>query len=112
MELAGWSYPRHLEGRVFSLIVHGDATGVDSLRRNLSDWLSDMGLIEAGHMSQVGNLIGYMEPYATGHASLDRDTAMQEEVRNAARSLVQAVKQSRRGELKQPDAGLREPRPK
>jgi multimeric flavodoxin WrbA len=23
MELAGWSYPRHLEGRVFSLIVHG-----------------------------------------------------------------------------------------
>ena len=112
MELAGWSYPRHLAGRVFSLIVHGDATGVDSLRRNLSSWLSDMGLIEAGHMSQVGNLVGYMEPYATSHDALDRDTAMQEEVRNAARSLVQAVKQSRRGELKQPDAGLREPRPK
>jgi hypothetical protein len=60
------------------------------------------------------------EPTNLGHApqigwsydALDRDTAMQEEVRNAARSLVQAVKQSRRGELKQPDAGLREPRPK
>jgi hypothetical protein len=31
---------------------------------------------------------------------------------NAARSLVAAVKQLRRGELKPPDAGLREPRQK
>ena len=33
-----------------------------------------------------------MQPYATSHDDLDRDTAFQEEVRNAARALVQAVK--------------------
>lgn len=35
-----------------------------------------------------------------------------EEVRNAARSLVQAVKLLRRGELKLPDASLIDPRQK
>jgi hypothetical protein len=37
---------------------------------------------------------------------------MQEEVRNAARSLIEAVQMLRRGELKEPGARLREPRPK
>ena len=30
LELAGWPYPRHLEGRVFSVVVHGDAVGAES----------------------------------------------------------------------------------
>jgi hypothetical protein len=71
-----------------------------------------MELIEAGALSQVGAYVGYMKPYATSHDELDADTAFQEEVRNAARSLVQAVKLMRGGELKQPDAGLRLPRQK
>jgi hypothetical protein len=71
-----------------------------------------MELIEAGALSQVGAYVGYMRPYATSHDELDADTAFQEEVRNAARSLVQAVKLMRRGELKQPGAGLRPPRQK
>jgi hypothetical protein len=33
-------------------------------------------------------------------------------VRNAARSLINAVRLLRRGEFKQPDSSLREPRPK
>jgi hypothetical protein len=53
-----------------------------------------------------------MRPYATSHDDLDKDTAFQEEVRNAARALVTAVRQLRSGELKPPDAGLREPRQK
>ena len=112
IELAGWHYPRHLAGRAFSLVVHGDATGVDALRAALSGWLGDMGLIEAGHKSQIGAYVGYMEPYATSHEALDRDTGLQEEVRNAARSLLEAVKLLRQGGLKQPDAGLQDPRPK
>jgi len=112
LELAGWDYPRHLAGRTFSVVVHGDAAGVGSLRRNLSDWLGDMGLIDAGHLSQLGRYIGYMEPYATSHDALDKDAAVQEETRNAARSLVQAVKLLRTGELKEPDRRLRDPRPK
>ena len=29
LELAGWDYPRHLEGRLFSVVVHGDVEGAD-----------------------------------------------------------------------------------
>jgi multimeric flavodoxin WrbA len=112
LELDGWHYPRHLAGRAFSVVVQGDAAGVRAVRTGLADWLTDMGLIEAGHASQLGAYIGYMEPYATSHDALDKDPDVQEETRNAARSLVQAVKQLRRGELKQPDESLRDPRPK
>jgi multimeric flavodoxin WrbA len=112
IELAGWSYPRHLAGRVFSVVVHGDASGADELRSALADWLSHMGLIESGRTSQLGRYLGYMEPYATSHDALDRDASLQEEVRNAARSLLQAIKQMREGKLEQPDAALQEVRPK
>jgi multimeric flavodoxin WrbA len=112
IELNGWPYPRHLAGRAFSVVVHGDAEGVGGLRENLTNWLTTMDLIEAGHMSQLGAYVGYMKPYATSHDELDQDTTFQEEVRNAARSLVQAVKMLRRGELRQPDANLRPPRQK
>ncbi len=108
----GWSCPRHLEGRVFSLVVHGDAVGVENVTSGLQGWLGDMGLIAAGHQSQFGRYIGYMAPYATSHDALDSDQAVQDETRNAARALVQAVKILRRGELHQPDQSLREPRPK
>ena len=109
---AGWHYPRHLAGRAFSLVVHGDAAGVDAVAGALQGWLTDIGLIAAGHQSQIGRYIGYMEPYATSHEALDQDRAMQDETANAARALVQAVKMARAGELKQPDELLREPRPK
>jgi multimeric flavodoxin WrbA len=112
IELAGWPYPRHLAGRVFSVIVHGDAAGVDMLSAALGNWLTDMGLIEAGHRAQLGAYIGFMKPYATSHNDLDEDRALHEEVRIAARALVQAVTMLRSGELRQPDEGLPEPRPK
>jgi multimeric flavodoxin WrbA len=112
LELADWPYPQHLAGRPFSVVVHGDYGGEEAAQSAITNWLRDSGLIEAGHSSQLAALVGYMQPYATSHDDLDRDTAFQEEVRNAARSLVQSVKLMRRGELKQPDAGLRPPRKK
>ncbi|HEY6981860.1 flavodoxin family protein [Reyranella sp.] len=112
LEMKGWTYPRHLAGRVFSVVVHGDAAGAETLRRSLSDWLSDIGMIGAGHKAEIDRYIGYYEPYASSHLALDRDTALQEEARNAARALVQAVKLLRRGELEQPDARVKDPRPK
>src|SRR5437667_1229992 len=33
LELAGWPYPRHLAGRTFAVVVHGDAAGAETLRR-------------------------------------------------------------------------------
>jgi hypothetical protein len=112
VELKGWHYPRHLAGRVFSVVVHGDAIGAETLRRSLTDWLTDMGLIAAGRAALVDGYVGYYKPYATSHDELDQNKNFQEEVRNAARSLTRAVRLLRRGKLKQPDASLREPRPK
>jgi multimeric flavodoxin WrbA len=112
VELKGWHYPRHLAGRVFSVVVHGDAAGAETLRRSLTDWLTDMGLIPAGRAALVDGYVGYYKPYATSHDHLDQDKDFHEEVRNAARTLINAVRLRRRGEFKQADASLREPRPK
>jgi len=112
LELAGWPYPRHLAGRVFSVIVHGDAAGTENLRRILSDWMSDIGMISSGHLAMIDRYVGYLTPYATSHDDLDRDTDFQDDVRNAALALVQAVKDRRSGKLQPPDRGLHEARPK
>jgi multimeric flavodoxin WrbA len=112
LEMQGWNYPRHLAGRAFSVVVHGDAAGAETLRRILVDWLNDIGLVSAGQAAELDRYVGYYEPYATSHDALDHDRAFQEETRNAARALVQAVKLQRRGALAKPDARLREVRPK
>jgi multimeric flavodoxin WrbA len=112
IELEGWDYPRHLAGRLFSVIVHGDVAGVENVRRSLSDWLRYMQLTPAGPLAELDRYIGYWQPYATGHAALDADEAIQEEVRNAARTLSAAVTARREGRLVEPDAGLTQPREK
>ena len=110
LELRGWDYPRHLAGRHFAIAVHGDAAGAEGLRRALTDWLHDMHLVDAGRVATLDRYIGYYEPYATSHEALDRDAAVQAEVRNAARALVHAVREARAGHESPfaPD----EPRPK
>jgi multimeric flavodoxin WrbA len=112
LELKGWHYPRHLAGRLFAVVVHGDTEGADTLRRSLSDWLTDMDLIPAAAAATLDRYIGYYEPYATSHEALDRDVAVQQEVRNAARALVEGVKLARSGRLPRADLGLQDPRPK
>ena len=112
VELDGWDYPRHLAGRMFSVVVHGDVEGAENVRRSLSDWLRFMKLAPAGPHAELDRYIGYWQPYATSHEELDRDEAMQEEVRNAARSLAQAVLDSRAGRLTVPGAHLTGPRQK
>jgi hypothetical protein len=49
--------------------------------------------------------------YALSHDELDRDDAIFEETRNAARVLVQAVTNLRAG-VHPPDQSLKDPRPK
>jgi multimeric flavodoxin WrbA len=112
IELKGWHFPRHLAGRGFAVVVHGDAEGAETLRRNLVDWLHDMHLVQAGGAAAaIDRYIGYYESYATSHDALDRDTAIQEEVRNAARTLLNAVTMLRQGRTP-PDEDLEDPRPK
>ena len=112
LELAGWDYPKHLAGRVYGLVVHGDVAGVEDSRRALSDWLDWMGLIDAGVQARLDRYIGYYEPYATSHEALDKDVAVQEEVRNVAHSVVKAVAELRAGRLQASQPILPRPRPK
>jgi multimeric flavodoxin WrbA len=112
VELAGWDYPKHLAGRAFAIITHADAAGPENLRRMLADWLSDIGLIQAGPSGVLDTFIGYYEPYATSHADLDADPDVFDEVRNAARSLMEMIRMIRTGAYKAPDRELTEPRQK
>lgn len=112
IELRGWHYPKHLEDRLFALVVHGDVVGAETLRRSLSDWLSDMSLVSAGRTGEVDGYIGYMEPYATSHQALDSDSDFQDETRNVARTLATAVRLQRDGKYQRADDDLRDPNPK
>jgi multimeric flavodoxin WrbA len=112
IELAGWPYPKHLAGRTYGVVVHGDVAGIEGSRRALCDWLDWMGLVDAGTQARLDRYIGYYEPYATSHQALDRDRAVQDEVRNVARAVVNAVGELRAGRLSAPDRQLRRPRVK
>ena len=112
LELKGWSYPKHLDGRVYGVVVHGDVAGIEGSRRALCDWLDWMGLIEAGAQARLDRFIGYYEPYATSHEALDRDEDVQEETRNVARRVARVTRALRAGELKATAERLPAPRPK
>jgi multimeric flavodoxin WrbA len=112
LELEGWPYPRHLAGRAFAVVTHGDAAGPEELRRALTDWLGDIGMVQAGKQAALDTYVGYYEPYATSHAALDARPDLFVEVANAATSLVNLVRGMRAGTWQAPDAGLRSPRQK
>jgi multimeric flavodoxin WrbA len=112
LELVGWPYPKHLSGRLFSVVVHGDVEGVENVRRAISDWLCFIGMCPAGPAGEVDRYIGYFGPYATSHEALDRDLAIQEETRNAARTLLEGVQATRAGRQVTAGNGLKAPRQK
>jgi multimeric flavodoxin WrbA len=112
LELKGWNYPKHLSGRTYGLVVHGDVAGIEGARRSLTDWLDWMGLIDAGSQAKLDRFIGYYKPYATSHDTLDKDKAVQSEVRNVASAVANAVHALREGKLVQPGKDLVKPRPK
>jgi multimeric flavodoxin WrbA len=112
IELDGWSYPKHLAGRVYGLVVHGDAGGIGAVCDALAEWLEWTGFVPSGAQSQLDRYIGYFEPYATSHEALDKDEAVFEETRNVARAVANAVAALREGRLVVPDADLKAPRQK
>jgi hypothetical protein len=69
-------------------------------------------MVPAGRRAELDSCIGYYEPYALSHEALDRDTAFQVEVENAAVTLCEAVRASRDGRCVPAGASLVDPRPK
>jgi multimeric flavodoxin WrbA len=111
-ELKGWPYPRHLAGRMFAVVVHGDVEGAENVRRSIHDWLCFMHLCPPGPAAELDRYIGYWKPYATSHDELDADLAIQEEVRNAARALLEGVSAKRAGRMTNAGEDLTPPRQK
>lgn len=110
LELDGWDYPKHLAGRRFACIVHGDVEGAENVRRSISDWLRSMEMSPAGSAAELDRYIGYWKPYATNHEAFDEDTDFQEEVRIAARTLLASVQHDPFGRVAGPS--LKSPRQK
>jgi multimeric flavodoxin WrbA len=108
IELAGWDYPRHLGGRLFSVVVHGDTEGAEDVRRGLCDWLTSMHLSSAGDGGPLDRYIGYWKPYATSHDDMDTDP-IGREVAIAAEILARGVKAK---PAAQPEPPVDEPRKK
>jgi len=78
----------------------------------LSDWLCFMHMAPAGSKAELDRYIGYWKPYATSHDELDRDQAIQQEVANAAITLVEAIDAKRSGRPASALAELTDPRQK
>ncbi len=112
LELDGWDYPKHLAGRAFAVVAHGDVAGTAAVKYALCEWLEWMGLISAGNAAAIDRYLGYYEPYATSHDALDRDESLQGETHNAALALLERVRQIRLGRYERPDRGLTPPRKK
>jgi hypothetical protein len=112
IEQQGWDYPKYLAGRAYGVVVHGDVAGVEAHRRNRTDWLDWMGLVDAGAAARLDRYIGYYEPCYNSHDALDKDLAVHEEARHVARSVVQAVCDLRAGRLSQLDRKIKSPRTK
>jgi len=94
------------------LVVHGDTEGAENVRRSLSDWLVSMELSSVGADAEIDRYIGYWEPYATSHDALDRDRAVQDEVRLTAEKLTLAVLARRNGASEPLEPDLKAPRRK
>ena len=71
-----------------------------------------MGFIDAGPEARLDRFIGYYEPYATSHQALDDDGAVQDETRNVALAVAQAVVHLREGRLQAVQPRVKRPRPK
>ena len=111
LELQGWDYPKHLKGRIYSVIAHGDTVGAERVCAALCDWFTDLELVPAGGKALLDRYIGYYEPYATSHEALDNDEAFMEETKTAARTIVEAVTEMRSGRS-EPGSDLQAPRKK
>ena len=104
------TYPKHLAGRAFSVVVHGDAAGAETLRRPLR-LAEDMHLVQAVRRDDrpLRRLLRAVRQQSPGAGRRQGRAAGGAE---AARILVAAIREYRSGRLPDPERANREPRPK
>jgi len=79
LELAGWPYPRHLAGRAFAVVAHGDSQGHEASRRAealcLSQYLAQLCAVVALARSAGVQVRGALTDI--GHSAAFFATALQ-----------------------------------
>lgn len=81
-------------------------------RRKPSGSGSTAGLSAHGPAASLGRYARQWKPYATSREELDADHTVQEEARNAARTLLEAITAGRAGRFASAGSGLEQPRQK
>ena len=96
--LTAAGYTAHFADRAYGVGVHGNGAAIDSTRPLLRGWLDAMGMVDSDSFATLDRHLGYHESSLEEHAT-EGDHDCQEEVRNVARAVGNAVAELRAGRL-------------
>ncbi len=97
--LTAAGYTAHFADRAYGVVVHGQSAAIDSTRRLLTDWLDAMGMVDSDSFAALDRHVGYHEASADDAQARDSEDDCQEEVRNVAGAVRNAVTELRAGRL-------------
>lgn len=104
--LTAAGYTAHFADRAYGVVVHGQGAAIDSTRPLLTGWLDAMGMVDSDSFAALDRHIGYHESSIEERAD-EGDDDCQEEVRNVARAVRNAVTEQRAGRLTPPERRAR-----
>jgi multimeric flavodoxin WrbA len=104
--LTAAGYTTHFADRAYGVVVHGQGAAIDTTRPLLTGWLDAMGMVDSDSFATLDRHVGYHEPSIEEQAA-EGDEDCQEEVRNVARAVRNAVTELRAGRLSPPERRAR-----
>ena len=105
--LTAAGYTAHFAERAYGVVVHGNSAALDGTRRLLTGWLDAMGMVDSDSFAALDRHLGYHDADEQRDAAEAADADSQEEVRNVARALRNAVTDLRAGRLSPPERRAR-----
>ena len=104
--LTAAGYTAHFAERAYGVVVHGKDGAIDGTRHLLTLWLDGMGMVDSDSFAALDRHLGYHEA-DTCEQAFDGEADCQEEVRNVARAVRNAVTELRAGRLSPPERRAR-----
>ena len=104
--LTAAGYTAHFADRAYGVVVHGHSAAIDSTRYLLTGWLDAMGMVDSDSFATLDRHLGYHEADGA-EQTFDGDADCQDEVRNVARAVRNAVTELRAGRLTPPERRAR-----
>jgi hypothetical protein len=104
--LTAAGYTAHFADRAYGVVVHGHGSAIDGTRPLLTGWLDGMGMVDSDSFATLDRHLGYHEA-SQDEPLHDGELDCQEEVRNVARAVRNAVTELRAGRLSPPERRAR-----